>query len=1109
MKVQIRFFGLGAITFSALLAAACGNEVGAGSDGRVSFNHDAMLAIDAATTNVIDAATTNVIDAATDRIDAIVPNEDGAMNGSDSDANQSIDANSSHDASIHRDATARSDARGSSNDAANDLDAASSIDGNLPVDAAPDADTSAPDVYLTWTPSDPSGDPNPSFGFESDDPTATFICSIDGLVQPTVCSSGWSPPSALVSAQYLFSVVAIDPAGNYSDPATYQWTYVAPVCGNGIVETGEQCDDGNDIDHDSCSNACTLPPTQSLPFGIADMAVSDDGSLSAISTDQIACVGTDFNLKARTTISPPANEAGYLSVIRLARGRTSNTSIVFSKYVESDNSANYYLQYFDASCTAVGGQQLVADLGNSDSFADIDADATGRVAIVGHSFDNETLYLKTFGVTGKPMDTFAFDTGSYGWGTHVRINPLDSRGVMTYQRHESDPVSYRRFDLKAGVLLDADPTTCGDPTSLTCLTDVTGLISDEDYDSSWYDSHAVAMNSDDSFAIVQVGTQSGTIKGHFYDETAQPVASKILGFTAAQYTWDMFRGVPVRIQTIGTDYLLPWEMFSDLDRVTRFDESGDREGADAISAEAGMQTLALDAAINTYRFRGNQIYKNDVPLPTTDLVADPKLSISVAINGNIQVPPENISLNFGSVLVGDVLAPMVVTFTNNGTLPITVTGVSGDPGIFEITTLATGLTIAAGTSVDVSITLPTTTAQSDYTTLTVNVDNDYYGTYLINLYGNVLNPATANYDYSADWDVDDHGDLFSVGYNYNANNRFALVRCSGASGTTSALGALVPPNASVSPLFVRTSRSTGASIALYAQGGMPDSGDNGLWYQFYDTSCATTSAYIKLSNSTDASQVDVIADANGDFVLTYWDSSTQKLVVQRLASTGATVSTLSDSAPVSNEPLHIDISPNGTVGIVSTEGGDGPTYARRFDPQHATWIDNQFVVDTTQAANENAHFAGVQDDGSFVIMSSSSSTSLVTARFYDPAANFLSQSTLAHYVTNSWSMYETFYSHQYRFMHAGADFIVPATPPSIGTGPYDYGMSFLYQATILERFNTCGTLIGTVTSSTASTNMRLDDAGNVFEWQGYTYQSPTENQDSLPAPSGNGTASCH
>jgi len=34
------------------------------------------------------------------------------------------------------------------------------------------------------------------------------------------------------------------------------------VCGNAVPETGEQCDDGNQVDDDACSNACIAAPTR-------------------------------------------------------------------------------------------------------------------------------------------------------------------------------------------------------------------------------------------------------------------------------------------------------------------------------------------------------------------------------------------------------------------------------------------------------------------------------------------------------------------------------------------------------------------------------------------------------------------------------------------------------------------------------------------------------------------------------------------------------------------------------------------------------------------------------------------------------------------------------
>lgn len=35
------------------------------------------------------------------------------------------------------------------------------------------------------------------------------------------------------------------------------WTWEAS-CGNGVIESPEQCDDGNDIDFDGCDPSCVL-----------------------------------------------------------------------------------------------------------------------------------------------------------------------------------------------------------------------------------------------------------------------------------------------------------------------------------------------------------------------------------------------------------------------------------------------------------------------------------------------------------------------------------------------------------------------------------------------------------------------------------------------------------------------------------------------------------------------------------------------------------------------------------------------------------------------------------------------------------------------------------
>ncbi len=52
---------------------------------------------------------------------------------------------------------------------------------------------------------------------------------------------------------------------------------IEPPCGNGQTDPGEECDDGNDVDEDSCSNACLLPVCGDGV--IAGAEACDDGNM--------------------------------------------------------------------------------------------------------------------------------------------------------------------------------------------------------------------------------------------------------------------------------------------------------------------------------------------------------------------------------------------------------------------------------------------------------------------------------------------------------------------------------------------------------------------------------------------------------------------------------------------------------------------------------------------------------------------------------------------------------------------------------------------------------------------------------------------------------------
>ncbi len=54
-------------------------------------------------------------------------------------------------------------------------------------------------------------------------------------------------------------------------------TPFAPCCGNGVVETGEQCDDGNAISGDGCETNCVCTPCTVSPFELSSLLPANGG----------------------------------------------------------------------------------------------------------------------------------------------------------------------------------------------------------------------------------------------------------------------------------------------------------------------------------------------------------------------------------------------------------------------------------------------------------------------------------------------------------------------------------------------------------------------------------------------------------------------------------------------------------------------------------------------------------------------------------------------------------------------------------------------------------------------------------------------------------------
>ena len=145
--------------------------------------------------------------------------------------------------------------------------------------------------------------------------TSTPTTSVSGTDSGTATATGTSSPTTTASTGEPGTSTTT--TGSTSDASTSAGTSTGqvsassggdssssggpppPVCGNGLTEMGEECDDGDQIDKNSCSNACKLVPCDQqegggmgmFDFSYIWIANTNQGTVSKVDTMMMKEVG--------------------------------------------------------------------------------------------------------------------------------------------------------------------------------------------------------------------------------------------------------------------------------------------------------------------------------------------------------------------------------------------------------------------------------------------------------------------------------------------------------------------------------------------------------------------------------------------------------------------------------------------------------------------------------------------------------------------------------------------------------------------------------------------------------------------------------------------------
>jgi cysteine-rich repeat protein len=128
--------------------------------------------------------------------------------------------------------------------------------------------------------------------------------AFEGLLVPmTITCSGFRD---------LASVAVL----NHERPSDVVLEPLAPVCGNGHVDPGEQCDDGNRISGDGCSSTCRLeakpvvPPARAAvregPCSVTPGAILESARIDCSLLDPVKDKSLYDSIRARKLHKEPA-----------------------------------------------------------------------------------------------------------------------------------------------------------------------------------------------------------------------------------------------------------------------------------------------------------------------------------------------------------------------------------------------------------------------------------------------------------------------------------------------------------------------------------------------------------------------------------------------------------------------------------------------------------------------------------------------------------------------------------------------------------------------------------------------------------------------------------
>ncbi len=221
-----------------------------------------------------------------------------------------------------------------------------------------------------------------------------------------------------------------------ADTAACTTACVPGVCGDGLLLDGvEECDDGNTEDGDDCSSTCETPAfcgDGEIDEGEECDAGRDNNDEGACSSMCVESVCGDGEVQSQVEECDDGNEENNDGCTQLCAPPTCGDGFAQSVNAElCDDGDELEGDECNADCTTAGlwTDTFNGAANNNDSVAGITADSTGSVIAVGVTFDldqGDDVWLRKYAPDGSVDWTQTFHGVTADEGFDVAVGPGDA-----------------------------------------------------------------------------------------------------------------------------------------------------------------------------------------------------------------------------------------------------------------------------------------------------------------------------------------------------------------------------------------------------------------------------------------------------------------------------------------------------------------------------------------------------------------------------------------------------------------------------------------------------------------------------------------------------------